>query len=144
MRMTALWWPLALLLALSGLACGGGDSGPSGGTTVPASHPDGGAGRRVCVDEDRDGFGRYCDEGPDCDDTDPMMTDECVRCREPNKGCPCEPGTMPMYCDPEDMKTVMNGVTGYIVCSQGTRYCRDGAFSDCEILFQYATFVPDK
>jgi len=136
---------LCLLLVVPAMACGGGDDGVGPGSTVPASTPDGGGrGQRICTDADGDGFGRYCDDGPDCDDTDPTITDECVRCREPNKGCPCEPGSAPMFCDPEDMKTVQNGVTGYIVCNQGTRYCRDGVFSDCEILFQYATFVPDK
>jgi hypothetical protein len=97
------------------------------------------------MDADGDGFGKYCPAGLDCNDHDPNVTDECVRCAMPNLGCPCEPGTMPMRCDPHyAKKTTMNGQTGTLVCSEGTRYCRDGAYSDCEILFSYATFIPDK
>jgi hypothetical protein len=91
-----------------------------------------------CVDEDGDGFGLYCDKGSDCDDGDPSVTDECRRCKQPKLNCPCKPGTMPMKCDPPDMH--VEG--GTLVCSEGTRYCRDGFYSDCEIIGQYV-FVPD-
>jgi hypothetical protein len=97
------------------------------------------------MDADGDGFGLYCSAGSDCDDSDPMVTDECVRCATENLGCPCDPGTAPLRCDPHyAKKTTQNGQTGTVICSEGTRYCRDAAWSDCEILFQYATFVPDK
>ena len=97
------------------------------------------------MDEDGDGFGQNCKLGKDCDDTDPNVTDECRRCVMPNLGCPCTPGTMGMRCDPKYMKkTTMNGQTGTLVCSEGTRYCRDGVYSDCEVLLQYAMFIADK
>lgn len=129
---------LLLVLGCGGDGGGGGPSGP------PVSvDPDGGTGRRVCVDEDGDGFGRNCGNGNDCDDDDPSVTDECRRCVSPNADCPCEPGTMPMTgCKPPDMDAVVNGVSGTWVCSEGTRYCREGLWSECEILWQYATFVP--
>jgi len=118
------------LVAWCLIGCGGDDDGGDDG--APSLTTDAG-----------DGFGRYCDEGPDCDDDDSEMTDECVRCAEPNKGCPCEPGTKYMTCDPEDKRIVMDGMSGTLVCSDGARYCRRGLWSDCEILMEYSTFVPD-
>jgi hypothetical protein len=97
------------------------------------------------VDDDGDGFGLHCKLGKDCDDTDPTVTDECYRCLMPIKDCPCMPGTPGMRCDPHYMmKVTMNGQTGTLTCNEGTRYCRDGVYSDCEVLLQYATFSADK
>jgi hypothetical protein len=48
-----------------------------------------------------------------------------------------------MWCDPPDMETVQNGIPGLVICNEGSRYCRDEAWSDCEILWDYATFVPN-
>jgi hypothetical protein len=139
---------LCLVVLLVGLGCGGDDD--DGTTAPPSSRADGGGGSRRCVDADDDGFGDFCLDGDDCDDDDPEITDECVRCKVPNDGCPCTLGTKPMYCDPPDMKTTRDGKAGVLVCSEGTRYCRpeqddaeEGRWSDCEILFQYATFVAD-
>jgi hypothetical protein len=39
---------------------------------------------------------------------------------------------------------MQNGQTGTLVCSEGARYCRDGAYSDCEVLTGYVTFIADK
>lgn len=135
---------LCLMALLVGLVGCGGDDDDDGSTMVPTGRPDSGSGSRRCVDNDDDGFGDFCSDGDDCDDDDPEVTDECRRCVVPNKGCPCEAGTKPMSCDPKDLRTTQNGQTGVLVCSEGTRYCRDKKWSDCEILFQYATFVPDK
>ena len=133
---------LGLLWGLLLGGCGGGDDG--GGTKrPPVMMSDGGLGSRECVDEDGDGFGLNCGDGLDCDDEDPEMTDECVRCASPSRGCPCEKGTEPMKCKPPPMAATMNGVEGIVVCNEGARYCRDEKWSDCEILWQYATFVPD-
>jgi hypothetical protein len=137
-------WLCSMLLLLS-LACGddGGGAGP--GPTVNVGG-DAGGGRNVCVDEDDDGFGRYCDDGPDCDDDDADVTDECVRCAMPNKGCPCTEGTMWMHCrlaEQATMRTTQDGVVGSLVCSEGTRYCRDQVWTDCQALWSTAVFVPD-
>lgn len=96
-----------------------------------------------CIDEDGDGYGSNCTRGDDCDDADTAVTNQCVLCTKlVVKGCPCDPGTKPMACDPEDIKTTRNGVRGTLVCSEGTRYCRDGFYSDCEALVEY-TFTAD-
>jgi hypothetical protein len=131
------------LIGLIGCSGSGGGGGPDKAVSTSGDAGEGTA--HVCVDEDGDGFGMYCRLGLDCDDTDPAVTDECRRCAAPTTGCPCEPGTMPMRCNPHyAKKTTMNGQTGTLVCSDGARYCRDSVYSDCEILFQYATFIADK
>jgi hypothetical protein len=116
------------LCVLSVFACGD-DAGPA------PSKPrrDAGEDEYTCVDEDGDGFGKYCDKGADCDDTDPNVTDLCRRCAQPKLDCPCKTGTMPLECDPPDMH--VQG--GTLVCSEGTRYCRAGFWSDCEIIGDY-------
>lgn len=129
-----------LMAALAG--CGGDDGG--GPEQVSAADAGQGEGRR-CIDEDDDGFSVGCSGSPrDCDDGDPTITDECRRCVRPNEGCPCEPGTEAMHCDPDDMRVTRDGVSGVVICDEGTRWCRDGAWTACEILWQYATFVPDR
>lgn len=126
------WARLTLWLCLA-IAWGCGDDAPP--THVAAG--DGGD-EFACVDKDGDGFGQFCDPGADCDDSDPNITDECRRCRTVKAGCPCEPGTMPKKCDPPDMQ--VEG--GTLVCKEGTRYCRDGFYSECEAIGGYG-FVPN-
>jgi hypothetical protein len=91
----------------------------------------------MCIDEDDDGAGRNC-AVIDCDDNDPSITDECIRCREPNEGCPCEAGTPPTFCQPPDIE--INGQV--FECQEGTRYCREEAddlmlWTDCEVIGMY-------
>jgi hypothetical protein len=144
MRIRALFWLAAMALWGCGSSKGSGGGGGSGDLSLGST--DGGANviSHGCVDMDGDGFGKNCKAGTDCNDADPTITDECVRCKTANKGCPCMAGIPPMSCDPHYMaKSTKNGVTGTLVCSQGTRYCRDGVFSDCEVLLQYAQFIAD-
>lgn len=137
--------PAICMMALLVVAGCGGDDDDGGGTAGRVSTTrDGGAGRRRCVDNDGDGYGDYCLEGDDCDDTDPEQTNQCRVCNVPNTNCDCEPGTKPVHCDPDDVMVTRDGKVGVLVCSEGTRYCRDGIWSECEILFQYATFVPSE
>ena len=124
MRMIALGW-LGLCLVIG---CGGDDGAPPD-DEVPTTKGD---------------SGTNSDEGIDCDDEVPEITDECRRCAQANEGCPCPSGTRPMQCDPDDIQTEMNGVKGVLVCTEGARYCRDGAWSACEIIWMYTTFVPTK
>ena len=135
-------WIFGLLLCMAWLGlvgCGDEDGSPPG--TVSVSTED--AGTEPCVDEDGDGYGANCKLGDDCNDSDTSITNQCVACTKVVKaGCPCEPGTKPMACDPEDIKTTRNGIRGTLVCSEGTRYCRDGFYSDCEALVEY-TFTAD-
>lgn len=125
------------------IGCAGDGSGGDGDDGLSTTDSDGG-GRPVCVDRDEDGFGRYCGQH-DCDDADPDITDECIRCggSGPVEGCSCEPGTRSVSCNPDDFRTTMNGMSGIVVCEEGAHYCRDGAWTECEVLWQYATFVPD-
>ena len=126
------------LLLLLGLACG--DSGGGGDDTYFTG--DGGP-RQACADKDGDGYDAYCGALLDCDDEDPDVKDECFICETERPGCSCTPGTKPIHCDPDDIRTVQDGRTGIIRCDEGNQYCRDGVWSECEILLQYATFIPD-
>jgi hypothetical protein len=88
-----------------------------------------------CVDRDGDGFGRDCGEGPDCDDHDPALSSgpTCPACVAPDDGCPCEVGAGAVSCFLE--KTVAGD--GTVMCHEGTRYCRGGAWSACEDVHSY-------
>lgn len=123
------------LLLLSFAACGGDDKpGPS-----VVTDDDEDAGAEVCIDNDHDGYGRHCGRGSDCNDNDPNITDECRRCAQVNENCPCKPGSPQQRCDPPPQK--VDG--GQLVCSEGTRYCREGYWSACEIIGDYV-FVADR
>jgi hypothetical protein len=130
---------LLCIALLVSVGCGD-DESPPGMVSVgmeDAGEPE------PCIDDDGDGFGLNCTRGDDCDDTNTAVTNQCVLCTKlVVKGCACEPGTKPMACDPDDIKTTRNGVRGTLVCSEGTRYCRDGFYSDCEALVEY-TFRAD-
>jgi hypothetical protein len=131
------------------LGCGGDDAAAAPDDGLDREDAGSGNGSNRCIDDDDDGWEVGCSRARaqrDCDDSDPTITDECRRCASPTKpgeGCPCEPGTEALSCDPKDVRTVQNGVEGVIICDEGIQWCRDGAWSDCEILSQYATFVPD-
>lgn len=141
MRVATLIWFGLVVMALG---CGGDDAPPGNVSTGHNDHEDAGSTDTLCVDEDEDGYGVDCDLGADCDDTDPTQTNACFLCAQrPSKGCPCEPGTKPKSCDPEDVRTTRNGVMGTLVCTEGYQYCRDGALSECEIIQMYAMFNPD-
>ena len=98
------------------IGCGGGGHHDVEDMDAAVLSADSGTGSHECVDEDGDGFGKACKKGRDCNDGDPDITDECVRCRDPKKpgiGCPCliDGGTPdPMKCDPDDLHTTQNGL----------------------------------
>ncbi len=100
--------------------------------TAPANAPDAGAYDK-CVDEDRDGFGKGCSLGPDCDDADPDIADECFACAHPNEGCPCSPADPPASCFLDPTETDDGGV----MCHEGTRFCRDGYWTGCLDVHSY-------
>jgi hypothetical protein len=134
---------LCCLAMVALLACSGDDGGDDGDDGLMTDGPTEDGGAQRCVDEDGDGFGRGCSGALDCDDDDPEVTDECYRCGEPDEGCPCEPGTEQVHCVPDPKRVSMNGVTGTLVCSEGARYCRDGAWTECEFLALYTRFIRD-
>jgi hypothetical protein len=127
------------MASLASVGCGDEDGSPPGMVSVDVED----AGTEPCIDDDGDGYGANCMRGDDCDDSDTSITTQCVICTKVvATGCPCQPGTKPIACDPEDIKTTRNGVHGTLVCSEGTRYCRDGFYSECEALVEY-TFTAD-
>lgn len=75
----------------------------------------------VCTDRDHDGRGPGCSAGPDCDDTDPGVTDQCTRCIRPAEGCACQGREQPLPC----------GVRVEGVCQGGIRSCEQGRWTDC-------------
>lgn len=87
---------------------------------------------RGCIDQDQDGYGRDCESGPDCDDADTTVHVGCTGCEFPEQGCACEAGAQPIGCFLD--KTVEDDV---VMCHEGTRYCRDGSWSDCEGIHSY-------
>lgn len=99
-------------------------------------HDDGVEERNECVDADGDGFSARntrCPIGNDCDDTDPEVKDECHRCIHPSEGCPCEADQPPITCHLEST----NEENGDIVCHEGTRFCQEGKWTDCQSVRSY-------
>ncbi len=96
--------------------------------------------RRSCVDNDGDGYGQNCTIGNDCDDADPEVTNGCFRCAHVVQGCPCEPGQPAISCFLEPTQTE----DGRVVCHEGTRFCREGFWSDCESIRSYLALDSDR
>jgi hypothetical protein len=124
---------VSVLFALCLAAVGCSASGNRPVANVPYDNDDAGEDEELCIDRDHDGFGRNCDKGKDCDDEDPNVTDECRRCLNVVKDCPCKMGTTALRCTPPTIQ-VEGGV---LVCAEGTRYCRGGYWSDCETIGGY-------
>jgi len=109
---------LGLILALFS-ACGGCDD------------------KLGCVDKDRDGYGESCTRGPDCNDADPSLFDDCpvspdqaVQPCEVNPlqpGCACDLGVPPRECYGADPLTRNRGN-----CRSGTMTCDNGLWGECE------------
>jgi hypothetical protein len=121
-------WLFGLCLAAIGCSA---DARPVSSTVPPGDDDD--AGPELCIDRDHDGWGKNCDKGKDCDDNDPEITDECRRCLNVVKDCPCKPGTVAQRCVPPTIH--VDG--GVLVCAEGSRYCRGSYWSDCETIGNY-------
>jgi len=74
-----------------------------------------------CQDLDGDLHGQGCSAGPDCDESNATITDECTRCIRPEQGCECAPDAAPVAC----------GVSQSGVCAIGQRVCEGGRWSEC-------------
>ncbi|HEY8430954.1 MAG TPA: hypothetical protein VIL20_21395 [Sandaracinaceae bacterium] len=79
-----------------------------------------------------------CTEGavpPGGDAPGPVFVngDAGTSCAHPEQGCACDPGQPPIDCYLEPAL----GHDGHIVCSRGTRYCRDGVWTGCESVESY-------
>ena len=81
----------------------------------------------ACVDDDGDGFGAGCPQGPDCNDSNPNFALTCPNCAASNyPGCPCA--------DPSQKQTCYSGDSGLIGigdCKAGTRKCTGGYWTEC-------------
>lgn len=108
------------LLALV-MACGNNDAAPS----VEAAYATDSDGTR-CVDADGDGFGRFCADGPDCNDRDDTVFEDCP-CTTQREGCACEPTEAPVECQLTSEQLQYDTT----LCKTGLHYCRDGAWTEC-------------
>lgn len=81
-----------------------------------------------CVDNDGDGYGDGCRAGPDCNDNDPAVTNECYRCKTGGPGCPCTDEGLRKSCG-----RVEADVGSQVVCGQGVTVCSNGVWGDCII-----------
>src|SRR4029079_7408380 len=93
----------------------------------------------TCVDGDHDGFGHDCPKGRDCDDRNAAITNQCRTCARPDVGCACAPEQEPISCFMHD-ETLPNG---NVMCHEGTRFCRQGAWSGCEDVHGYEV-IPER
>lgn len=91
-----------------------------------------GGGNEECVDLDGDGFEAGCASGTDCDDTNPLRTDDCESVPPPDcdadpsaTGCPCIGGVTACYAGPE-------GTEGVGRCAAGQAACVNGHWGLCE------------
>ncbi len=80
------------------------------------------AAQSACQDLDGDLHGQGCTAGPDCDETNATITDECTRCLRPEQGCECSPDATPVAC----------GVIQAGACAVGQRVCEGGRWSECQ------------
>ncbi|MFT3927544.1 MAG: hypothetical protein QM778_33740 [Myxococcales bacterium] len=80
----------------------------------------------VCIDQDGDGFGVECANGPDCNDHDANLAAECS-CTLPATGCACEPNAKPIDCVVSREHTG----SGSLVCRTGLMYCQDQVWTEC-------------
>jgi streptogramin lyase len=78
-----------------------------------------------CIDEDGDGFGKFCVAGLDCDDANPNFAKACPNCNDGNvPGCSCKGIAAPCYSG--DPNWVGKGI-----CKAGVQPCKDGFWGAC-------------
>ncbi len=92
----------------------------------------------VCIDMDQDGYGFQCSRGPDCNDNDSSIHENCEPCALPEEGCGCDPEAPPVECK---LPLELSGM-GSLLCKVGTQYCRDGAWSGCEGVVEFQAPAP--
>ncbi len=116
---------LGVLIAIGFLAsCNKSDHPPLPGNDLTANQPP--PAGSTCVDNDHDGYGQGCIAGPDCDDTNASITNQCYRCATPNDGCPCTTEGQVVACGSEASREG-NRVT----CVDGDRTCTGGVWAAC-------------
>ncbi len=104
-----------------------GGPGPDGGVEVTAPDGDGGGPDPECVDADQDGYGKHCNLGVDCDDSNPNFTVFCPPCQFQNaEGCKCSQNGLVEFCYDGDPADVGQGE-----CRMGERRCDGKYWSNC-------------
>lgn len=94
----------------------------------------------VCIDPDKDGHGFQCAAGEDCDESDPAIFEGCKACSKPAQGCECDENAEPVDCElPKELTP-----NGSLLCRTGTRYCRDGEWSECEGIKSFEAPPPSR
>jgi DNA-binding beta-propeller fold protein YncE len=90
-------------------------TGPDGTPTQP------------CIDLDKDGYGKNCYLGTDCDDTNPFFNVYCPPCdTQTQEGCPCNQEGLIEICFEGDP-----GAVGIGECQLGQRHCQNDHWSAC-------------
>ena len=69
---------------------------------------------------------------------DQATTNQCLSCVLPAQGCDCPADAEPESCFLKDQFLA----DGTVMCSEGTRFCRGGTWSDCEGVQSYIV-TPD-
>jgi hypothetical protein len=113
---------LVLLVALTG-------AGFAVTACVPEERPgasDTAAAAGVCVDKDRDGYGVGCGLGPDCNDDDPKVTNQCRACLTNEPGCSCASEGQRIECGKVSSKS-----GDQVRCILGGQICQKGVWSAC-------------
>ncbi len=118
--------PLFAAIFLLGVSCSEQDWGAPGASISTA-----------CVDSDRDTYGVGCASGPDCDDRNANIFNNCgseeINCDvgEPQTGCLCEnPG------DTHACGKITVDTERATLCNEGMRTCGStGVWSECRIIF---------
>ena len=115
---------LLLLLGMGTVNCG---------SEAPTYAPRHGAPAPTCVDDDGDGFGESCAPGPDCDDSDPEVWDDCPGSSS-SSGGGGEGGQAPAECEDgatKACKVILGEHNGVKSCFEGTETCYAGAWGPC-------------
>ncbi|MCO4761558.1 MAG: hypothetical protein KC502_08650 [Myxococcales bacterium] len=116
----------------AGSGSGAATSDASAGTDTVATGADAGAPPKdsgasgvSCVDKDKDGFGKGCPAGSDCDDNNPNFSTVCPDCSKQNHpGCPCNTGAANCYSG--EPKWIGKGA-----CQAGVQLCKAGFWGPC-------------
>ena len=81
----------------------------------------------VCTDVDNDGFGTGCVKGPDCDDNNPAVGNECYVCNgSAQAGCGCSTEGARAACG-----EVKSKVGDQVSCLFGQAECHNGVWGPC-------------
>lgn len=86
-----------------------------------------------CIDGDGDTFGVFCPTGPDCDDRDPLVHENCGM-PVVGTGAACDEDPSEVFeCFSHPLETDVGGAR----CMSGTRSCLGGHWTECTFDREY-------